>query len=607
MTNNPSSSRNKSQLLHTPLDYALTFNLNLTHNFAQDNMAQRLDLAIAPGKHLGWFRLGTSLWDIIRLLRDQAALIPVVELKYSDEHPFTADIVVRLASNGIELRFEPLSQRLKLIKVDDFSRLRLTYEGGEVSSTKALPTFLLAYKVFGPTYPGEFDGTKHLYTLSYPGLSLVFPIPEKHMLLYQSSEDLPLEFPDGTTPVASHMYIYYGADWSSATPVPIATLARNIQDTSSPSHHSGRFGEGKAELERVIAKINHGVVLQFTGATQTQKCMILLHVTTPQDLLADLGSPVSIYYKEEDKMKIHSETKESPRIQQEEDGILGEMDDIGYDRTNKSAEGSQQPNDYFYNYFHLGMDVLFDGSTHRCKKIVMHTNVPGHFDFQSYKRCPYIIQIPSSPPSSSSNQDAESARLPPIAPQAITPSPTRQQQFNNVAAGESTNNGKVNKKKSRASGNASVVASSAEAMEPIPSSYSSGESSRGSPDLLGSSPVPSSGDAVVQDLAGLHIHQQHQQQQQQQQQLGASSTGGMMTAIALEKGITPEMKIPTIMALLDPASTISSAAGTPNKPAVILNRGSSTQNPFGPTTLNGTDGVVFEATRNGHVVTVILY
>ncbi|KAK3845935.1 MAG: hypothetical protein J3R72DRAFT_434890 [Linnemannia gamsii] len=590
-------------------------------------MAPRLDLAIAPGKHLGWFRLGTSLWDVIRLLRDQAALIPVVELKYSDEHPFTADIVLRLASNGIELRFEPLSQRLKLIKVDDFSRLRLTYQGGEVSSTKALPTFLLAYKLFGPTYPGEFDGSKHLYTLSYPGLSLVFPIPEKHMLLYQSSADLPLEFPDGTTPVASHMYIYYGADWSSATQVPIATLVRNIQDSSSPGHHSGRFGEGKVELERVIAKIHHGAVLQFTGAGQTQKCMILLHVTTPQDLLADLGSPASIYYKEEDKMKIHSETKESPRIQQEEDGILGEMDDIGYDQTNKPAEGSQQPNDYFYNYFHLGMDVLFDGSTHRCKKIVMHTNVPGHFDFQSYKRCPYILQVPSSLPSSGSNYDAESARLPPIAPQAITPSPTRIQQFSNnnststLSAAESAG-GKANKKKSRSSGGASggngspssgVVVSSADAMEPTPSSYSSGEggNSRGSPDLLGSSPVPStsSADAIAQEMAGLNIsHQQHHQQQQQQQHLGASPTGGMMTAVAPEKGITPDMKIPMIMALLDPASnTLSSTGGTPNKPAVILNRGSSTQNPFGPTTLNGTDGVVFEATRNGHVVTVILY
>lgn len=47
-----------------------------------------------------------------------------------------------------------------------------------------------------------------------------------------------------------------------------------------------------------------------------------------------------------------------------------------------SLVGSQQPNDYFYNYFHLGIDVLFDGSTHRCKKIILHSNVPGHFDFQ---------------------------------------------------------------------------------------------------------------------------------------------------------------------------------------------------------------------------------
>lgn len=62
------------------------------------------------------------------------------------------------------------------------------------------------------------------------------------------------------------MYIYYGADWSSATPVPIATLVRNIQDSSSPGHHSGRFGEGKVELERVIAKVT-GSVTSCTVST----------------------------------------------------------------------------------------------------------------------------------------------------------------------------------------------------------------------------------------------------------------------------------------------------------------------------------------------------
>lgn len=68
-------------------------------------------------------------------------------------------------------------------------------------------------------------------------------------------KDLPLEFPDGTTPVASHMYIYYGADWTTATPVPISTLVRNIQESNSPSNQGGRFGEGKTELERVVAKV----------------------------------------------------------------------------------------------------------------------------------------------------------------------------------------------------------------------------------------------------------------------------------------------------------------------------------------------------------------
>ncbi|KAG0352459.1 Cullin-3, partial [Gamsiella multidivaricata] len=294
-----------------------------TTYLGKNNMTQRLDLAIAPGKHLGWFRLGMSLWDVIRLLREQAALVSVVELKYSEEDPFAADIVLKLPSNGIELRFEPYSQRLKLITVYDFMKsLRLTYSGSEFSSPKVVPTCALVNKLIGPPFPGEFDSSRNLYTLSYP------------------SAEVPMEFPDGSTPVCTHMYIYHGADWMNATPVSVATLARNIQDSSSSGHHSGRTGEGRAELERVVAKINYGALLQFAGATQPQKCVIQLHVTTPQDLLADLGSPGSIYYKEDDKMQIHSDTEGVTPIQTEDDGILGEMEDIGYDRANRPAQES---------------------------------------------------------------------------------------------------------------------------------------------------------------------------------------------------------------------------------------------------------------------------
>ncbi|KAF9937421.1 hypothetical protein BGZ65_001512 [Modicella reniformis] len=336
-------------------------------------MAQRLDLPIVPGKGLGWFKLGMSLWDTIRHLRDQVALIPVVDFKYSEEDPFAADIILKLKSNGIELRFEPYSQRLKLIIVDDFQRVRLTYKGDEVSSSKAVPTGELINKLFGPAFPGEFDSSTTQYTLLYPGLSLVFPIPEHLMLTYQVSADVPIEFPDGGTPFATHMYIYFGESWVKAS----------LPSLPGPTLHGGRMGGNRGEVDRVIAQINHGVVIHFVGGTQSQKCPILFLVTTPQDLIADLGPPGSIYYKEDDKLEIHSDNnKDSYQTQQEDDGIMGKMDDIGYERSSHTPQASQQPNDYFYNYFNLGIDVLFDGSSHRCKKIVLHTNIPGHFDFQ---------------------------------------------------------------------------------------------------------------------------------------------------------------------------------------------------------------------------------
>lgn len=128
-----------------------------------------------------------------------------------------------------------------------------------------------------------------------------------------------------------------------------------------------------------------------------------------------------------------------------------------------------------------------------------------------------------------------------------------------------------------------------------------------SPDLL--SPSPISGANISGYDGATHHHHQ--------------GTSGL-TSVLPERGITPDMKISMMMALLEPHSHSNSGAstlvangatsaaasvlsGTAIKPGVVLNRGSSTQNPFGPTTLSGTDGVVFEAMKNGHVVTVILY
>ncbi|KAG0223673.1 hypothetical protein BGW41_005433, partial [Actinomortierella wolfii] len=546
-----------------------------------------------------------SLWDVIRTLRDQAALIPAVDIKYSDENPFAADIILHLQSNGIELRFEPVSQRLKLIIVEDFTKLRLTYQGHEVSSTKALPTFLLVYKLFGPTYLGAFDGTNHRYTLRYPGLSFIFPIPEKHMLLYQESADHPLEFPDGTTPVASHMYIFHGADWNVATPPPLSTVARNIQETGSPSLSHARLYEARGELERVIAKIHYGVVLHFAVAPgHQQKVPILLHISTPQDLLTDLGPPANIYYKEEDKMKIHSETSKETSQQgaNEEDGILGSMEDVGYDRSGSTQSGPM-PNDYFYNYFHLGLDVLFDGSSHLCKKIIMHSNIPGHFDFQSYKRCPFVIHIPSAE-SSKSNSSGSGAELPPVPPAGASLSPRIDVTSYSPQPGAKSKAKKKGNPSSGSPGSEALLGTSADTGSPDPSDLSSAAEDAAS--------------FVGQESGGNSSSQQHHHAPSPSQQQ-AMHRETVMSAVIPEKGITPDMKISMIMTLLEPtnfssgggtsqqAQQTTPSGGVANKPSVILNRGSITQNPFGPTMLNGCDGAIFESMKNGQVATVILY
>ncbi|KAL1915476.1 uncharacterized protein VTP21DRAFT_6600 [Calcarisporiella thermophila] len=323
---------------------------------------RRLEAEIVPGKSVGWFKLGMSVWDICERLKEQVRVFPNVEFKYSQDTPLSTDFILSLTQNGINLRFEPLAQRLKLIEIFDFERLKLTYQGGgDICSVRTDPTFLVVYKLFGPTYPGEFDKQTKRYILGYPGISFTFPISDPDALT--SSAELPIELPDGTSPIASHAYIYQGAStWLKAT---LPSL---------------RF---PGELESAVAMVGTGLSLQFVKGGGIEGVVDLkLGVTTPQDAISALGSANRVWWKEEDKMRIHSLGEERESIADGE------------------AEWEQRigpicSSDYFYNYFALGIDLLFDSINHLCKKIVIHGNVPGHFDFQRYKRCPYRIVFPN--------------------------------------------------------------------------------------------------------------------------------------------------------------------------------------------------------------------
>jgi len=87
-----------------------------------------------------------------------------------------------------------------------------------------------------------------------------------------------------------------------------------------------------------------------------------------------LGNPEGIFLKERDHMAIYRAPS----------GGLGDMGDT-----------LQSCTDYFYNYFAAGLDILFDGRSHRAKKFVLHTNFPGHADFNVYHKCQFRLEVPT--------------------------------------------------------------------------------------------------------------------------------------------------------------------------------------------------------------------
>ncbi|GFY93946.1 hypothetical protein Acr_09g0003920 [Actinidia rufa] len=224
----------------------------------------------------------------------------------------------------------------------------MRYATSLIGGPSTLATFVAVYSLFGPTFPGTYDKDRGVYTLLYPGLSFAFPIPSQYTdCCHDGGAELPLEFPDGTTPVTCRVSIY---DSSTDSKVGAGSLMDKASAPPLPS--------GSLYMEVVHAKL--GEELQFTVGGQ--------HIpfgASPQDVWTELGRPCGIHQKQADQMMIHSASDPRPRTT-----LCG---------------------DYFYNYFTRGLDILFDGQTHKIKKFVLHSNSPGHADFNLYIKCNFAI------------------------------------------------------------------------------------------------------------------------------------------------------------------------------------------------------------------------
>jgi len=284
---------------------------------------------------MGIFELGASLWTVLELLQHhtQKTIHPQVDIKYDTTSPTSSPLVLHIRPH-LDLVFSPSSQRLTHI-----SLRRLRGPGTVVGEVMRYPGVWFGFEEDGVgsavghgSGHGKEDRNQEV----------------KRIVVTQrtTSGDDGMQEPDALDePLeCSEMYgdlkrVLVKLD--PATSVPLVSLSFHLPPTASPS--------------------------------QAAPVEVRLGETTAQDLIADIGSPLRMHYKEDDRMRIH---RSSSPVRAEPD--VGTGDDEGY----------------FYNYFQFGIDFLIDGVSHTVRKVVLHSNVPGSHLFQRYKRCPWEIEVP---------------------------------------------------------------------------------------------------------------------------------------------------------------------------------------------------------------------
>ncbi|UYV60720.1 C16orf70, partial [Cordylochernes scorpioides] len=178
-----------------------------------------------------------------------------------------------------------------------------------------------------------------------------------------------LQFPNGASPIVSKMCIYSGNNIQETRPppLPLSSFYNHCYlDKLDVIREKGRTRGVRLHLITEVLCL----VLGPSKMVELKKQIITREIyfgDSAQRVLGLIGSPSKVFYKAEDKMKIHS--------------------------PNAHKLVTAPSSDYFYNYFTLGMDILFDCRSHTVQKFILHTNFPGHFNFNMYYRCNFSINL----------------------------------------------------------------------------------------------------------------------------------------------------------------------------------------------------------------------
>ncbi|KAF8540969.1 hypothetical protein BDD12DRAFT_916279 [Trichophaea hybrida] len=318
---------------------------------------------VVPGRPLG-----SSLHYLLSRLRSYEKVFTSISTIYEPSSPLSSPVIILLENNGIRLRFDGADQRLHLIEVLDFQKCALTYNNRDIVKLAAGsggPTFKSIYnKLFGPTYPGEYVESQGLYVLSYPGVAFSFPIEKK---AWKEDVDFVSLLSSSNAKPATSMAIFNGESWAEARN---DLFTRPVQTPRIPHviKASAHLSPANDEVDSI--KIHDGNNIEIIRR-HNPPFWITLHLTTPQDLISELGPPDVIYRKNDHRLSIH-----------------------------RSRGVTVPTTDCFYNYFNHGFDIFVSAvrsSAHPvATKVIIHGNVPGSYEFQRYRRCRWTIDLPAA-------------------------------------------------------------------------------------------------------------------------------------------------------------------------------------------------------------------
>ncbi|KAJ3512538.1 hypothetical protein NLJ89_g3462 [Agrocybe chaxingu] len=298
-------------------------------------MYSALDIDLRPGHGFG-----TSLWTLLDALRRHPNAYPQIDIKYDPDASSTTPVIVHIRPH-LDLLFSGRHQRLSTICIrklrDPNPSVTVQYKDTVLSSQAEVLRRVTVSKVFGPTYP--IRGSDEL---RYPGIW--FSFDEDGLETHPAGDRL--------QEVRRIIVFQIGPEGSNAEPSTVRDALEEVHECPVMT----------GELAKAVVKVHDGVTLHFHPLATTTPLHIRLGETTAQDLTLDLGPPLRVHYKDDERMKIHSAVEKD--------------DETGY----------------FYNYFQHGIDFLISESTHTVRKIILHTNVPGSPLFQRYKRCAWEIE-----------------------------------------------------------------------------------------------------------------------------------------------------------------------------------------------------------------------